>query len=530
MRAHQALKQLLDSIRSHEIALTEDDVGWAFKAKNTQDDVTNWVQQYLGKETLLSREEAELFSTLERNGAARRIAAGYDLETVQSFSDEDIEAGLSSLEYLTSRITEQRAVMELQRAALDDFQASNRETKSQFKRTAGLRRKSHLQEKQNTDLAVEELLQTLIQNATLAQQELQACHNEYPNRIATSLRQDDNMFRKLDEISAATHLVDESEEYQNDRLEKLCARLTASNVDEIRFRLDRTYLEAVQSSRNLNAPISSQTNELVSSIKAELETLYPEINAVASMFIDRTFKAPLAKVIQQNMVQQEDQINSVLHDTESTLSYIQEKAAHAITRLLAHDSHLQFLNTIVNQVETMILERDRGALTVSSPAAEQQSPYITPSKPVPVNNIANVEGKENPEYRNNGDLRQLLQSLGVPYLGSSNRLELQSTLDTVISQRERKAKDGAHALNQAIDSSLATYLNDAISTNSLLVGALLEDANFHAVELLNPQLESRKLKLGMEIDKIGSDMAGLDMDRQHMTSKKQEEMMKRWGC
>lgn len=60
MQAHSALKQLLGSLHSHKIALTEDDVGWAFHAKNTQEDVTNWVQQYLGKETLLSREEAEL--------------------------------------------------------------------------------------------------------------------------------------------------------------------------------------------------------------------------------------------------------------------------------------------------------------------------------------------------------------------------------------------------------------------------------------------------------------------------------------
>lgn len=60
MPAHQALEQLLDSFRSHKIALTEDDVGWAFQSRNTQEDVTSWVQQYLGKETLLSHEEAEL--------------------------------------------------------------------------------------------------------------------------------------------------------------------------------------------------------------------------------------------------------------------------------------------------------------------------------------------------------------------------------------------------------------------------------------------------------------------------------------
>lgn len=221
------------------------------------------------------------------------------------------------------------------------------------------------------------------------------------------------------------------------------------------------------------------------------------------------------------------------------MSYIKEKAAHAITRLLAHDSHLQLLNTIVTQVETMISEGDRRALTFSSPAAEQRSPHIAPSKPVSVNNIANAEGKESPEYRNDENLRQLLQILGVPHLGNSNWLEIQSTpnwleiqstLDTVISQREQKAKEGVRALNQAIDLSLATYLNDAICTNSLLVGGLLEDAQFHTVEFLNPELESRKLKLGLEIDKIGSDMAGLDMDRKHMKSKKQEDFVKRWGC
>lgn len=94
------------------------------------------------------------FSTLERNGTARRIAAGYDLETVESFPDEEIEAALSSLENATLVITEQSLVMKLQRTALCEFQAGNRQTQIQFKRTAGLRHRNRLQEKQNTDLAV----------------------------------------------------------------------------------------------------------------------------------------------------------------------------------------------------------------------------------------------------------------------------------------------------------------------------------------------------------------------------------------
>lgn len=168
-------------------------------------------------------------------------------------------------------------------------------------------------------------------------------------------------------------------------------------------------------------------------------------------------------------------------------------------------------------------------LTASPPVAKQQSPYMLPSKLIPAHNIASTEEEESPEHLTHGSHRQLLQILGVPPLGSSNWREIQSTLDTIISDREQKAKEGVQALNQAIDSSLSTYLSDATCTNSLLVEGLLEDTEFHTIELLNPHLTSRKSKLVMEIDKIGSDMAGLDMDKQHMASKKQKDFVEQWG-
>lgn len=118
-------------------------------------------------------------------------------------------------------------------------------------------------------------------------------------------------------MSAVTRLVDGCEEHQKDRLEKLCARLTANTVDEIRCRLDRQYLEAIQSSRNLKEPRSIEANDLVPSIKAELATLYPEISAVALMSIDQTFKSPLAKSIEQSIVQREDQILTLFNHVRS---------------------------------------------------------------------------------------------------------------------------------------------------------------------------------------------------------------------
>lgn len=80
--------------------------------------------------------------------------AGYDLEMVESFLDEELEEALSSLEDATSVIIEQNRALNLQRAALNEFQAGNRQAQMQFKRTAGLRQRNRLQGKQNTDLAV----------------------------------------------------------------------------------------------------------------------------------------------------------------------------------------------------------------------------------------------------------------------------------------------------------------------------------------------------------------------------------------
>lgn len=200
-----------------------------------------------------------------------------------------------------------------------------------------------------------------------------------------------------------------------------------------------------------------------------------------------------------------------------------------ITRLLTHDSHLVLLNTVVNEVQNLYPDRNQSITTMSSPAAKQDSPSILPSKSIPVNNIDSAAGEEWPEHLAHKSHRQLLQALGVPPLGSSNWNEIQSTLDTVISNRQQKTKMAVRALNQAIDLSLSTALNDATSTNSLLMEGLLEDAEFHSIDLLSPHLKSRQSKLLTEIDRIGSEMRGLDLDKEYLASKKQEDFVKQWS-
>ncbi len=60
MNPVQARQQLLRALDTHSTVLKEEDIQWAFEGKKTQKAVIEWVQEFLGPETLLSQEEAEL--------------------------------------------------------------------------------------------------------------------------------------------------------------------------------------------------------------------------------------------------------------------------------------------------------------------------------------------------------------------------------------------------------------------------------------------------------------------------------------
>lgn len=132
------------------------------------------------------------------------------------------------------------------------------------------------------------------------------------NTIVESIRQDDKILQKLEELSSTAHISNESDEQQKSRIKDLCARLIVYDAEEIRCRLDRKYIEAIRSSPNSDAPLSIQANDLVSSLKEELGTLYPEIGAVSQMSVSQKFEAPLTQSINQNIVCREDKIRSAL--------------------------------------------------------------------------------------------------------------------------------------------------------------------------------------------------------------------------
>lgn len=152
----------------------------------------------------------------------------------------------------------------------------------------------------------------MIQNATFAQSQLQAYFHAYPNRVADSLRQDDTILRKLEEIAPAVQPLSRSLKDEKSRIETLCGRLVTYNTQAIHCRLDRKYLESLGANESHLQPIEAQN--LISSLKAELETLYPEIHAVAQISISQSFETPLAESIENDIALGKARSRSILDD------------------------------------------------------------------------------------------------------------------------------------------------------------------------------------------------------------------------
>jgi len=102
------------------------------------------------------------------------------------------------------------------------------------------------------------------------------------------------------------------DEQQITRSSMLCEILSTYLVDEIRCRLDRIYLETKQSPTKFSGTCSENEIDLESSLKAELDSLYSEITAVAQMSASLEFGNPLTEATSKKKVQNDRYIGSVL--------------------------------------------------------------------------------------------------------------------------------------------------------------------------------------------------------------------------
>ncbi|KAI9875601.1 MAG: hypothetical protein M1830_008217 [Pleopsidium flavum] len=532
MQPSDHLEYLLAVLREHEIPVTRDDVQWAFDAPNTKDTVVDWVKEHLGADTLLSKEELDLYRKLDRNGTIKAIQASHDTSTIRPILDDEIRSALDTLKASTLAIEKQNQTLRSQQKALLADREKVEDGEARRKRASEQRRRKLALEKQHVEMAADELLQGLTVQIAAAQQQLKSSNSTLQASVTETLKSDDRILSRLQDLAGDLNEEDvEVGDSIAERTKKLSAKLADFIAEEIRCRLDRIYLEGrlkdfVSTEGRLDDP--EDTEQL---LEEEMSSLYSEISAVAEMSVHQNFVEPIMKQLVERKDIGKAHSQAILQYVTSTLAYLIAKLNEITTRVQNHHSHTVALKALSDALDVETVESH---LRRAPPLSKQQSPnrVALPYHPLTSPNRSTLpkEG-ECLSLTEDGSqsLQQLLRLFGISMSDQDGNESIDKRIAAATLESAETVRTQTANLESSTLKVLATYLGDASGTLQLLRAAMYEDSPYGGFNLADQQLQKRIEALNMDVDEIGTSMTRLDFGILHQRESKRENFIEQWS-
>jgi hypothetical protein len=115
--------------------------------------------------------------------------------------------------------------------------------------------------------------------------------------LSTQLKQDDTILTSIENLVSGTK-SNGSDASVVKRTADLSAMLAETTAQEIHYRLDRLYLDTIQSHKSSQGQMAVE-EETVLALEEELETLYPEIEILAEISTKQQYHEPILRKIHQ---------------------------------------------------------------------------------------------------------------------------------------------------------------------------------------------------------------------------------------
>ncbi|KAI9723423.1 MAG: hypothetical protein M1812_001307 [Candelaria pacifica] len=513
------LDRLLTALREHEIPLGRDDVEWAFNSQKTNKGVVEWVDQFLGQETLLSKEEAELYSKLEQKGIVKEILSSQDVATVHPIGDADLRAAIAALQSSTAAIESHTETLKKQRDALNDLVDHDQVEAKARKRTTDKRVKKHISEKQHLDLVVQELSESIRSQLAVLQQRITSSNTALSPSVTELLRKDDKILCGLENLTSKNNIPQHQGEKAK-MVEHLCSKLSTLKAEALQCHLDCIYLEERPSPETMTGHNSTDDQAELLSLQEELDSLYSEIGPVAEMAVQQEFLEPIVHAIDEEELEAITQVERRLEYISSTLSYLVIKLDSLTARIEDHQSHASTLQEVSKaaflEFGSPITERASSPNKSSNPTASPPSYSM-----IQYEDLTSSQDVE-PHW-------QLLKSLGVHKSRKGKADELDGILSAEIAERNEKLSSSIESLDSSIVSALAAHVGDADMALQLLQDALYADSQYHDVHLSHAGSTAEMDSLDQQLSDLGKGMGELDLEVLHQPDKKREQFIERWS-
>lgn len=144
---------------------------------------------------------------------------------------------------------------------------------------------------------------------------VQLCLNDANNRLPNILQRavvDDDRRLLMMELQVAALDTANHNEHNLGRIYELCAQLIACQTDEIRYRLNRLYLDSMHTFQDTVQVSSAAQKELEASLLSELDSLYTEIADVTQMYVNQEHLMPLIEHTTKYSAQRQKRAHSIL--------------------------------------------------------------------------------------------------------------------------------------------------------------------------------------------------------------------------
>lgn len=214
-----------------------------------------------------------------------------DLSTVLAFSDHEIQDAIQELHRSTKAINKQTETLRQQQDALSRLLSTTGKNGDARSDLEVRRLQKWESDRKALSTAVELQSQSLDYRLTEVHQQNQGTGEDLANIVDGMLQSDDKLLCSLQKLGWELDTEDQEETESVSKLRDICARLIKFNVECIRTKLDRTYLETLEpfprsggSERDAEDDITAQ--------QEELEELYTEILPVSQMSVEQQWLEP----------------------------------------------------------------------------------------------------------------------------------------------------------------------------------------------------------------------------------------------
>ncbi|KAA8904402.1 hypothetical protein FN846DRAFT_34912 [Sphaerosporella brunnea] len=357
-----AESHLLSVLSTHSSSLSSDDISWAFTTPKTAAPVTDWVETYLKPSTLLSLEEHNIHTHLQKTGGLKRVPPSHfeppDSEAHLRSRIDEINASSALLEQQTEQLRAQAATLAAQRSR----RRAERERKKKLE--AARKRKWHAE--RDEAVAARDDLLGIMREEVKDLHETVASAEQDIEEVERALESDDRVLSRLERLAGELVVAPASSVAENEHknVEALVARLASLETKAVRKRLERVFLSYSRPGPNVTA----EQEEL----QKEIDGLYKEIPAVARGTAYNEFLSPLLAAARKRGSANGE--NWALGG-----EYIVDVLSHLRKRLEAVQSLLTSCYDRDGAVMTLIATFDREAGSPPAEEKEKGRPVTPPS-------------------------------------------------------------------------------------------------------------------------------------------------------